>query len=293
MPAPFVIDLCGYRDGRPSTSDKNDSLSIELGQAFFDMLGVPQDKPAAQSVDKKWSAAMVEDLGRQLSDVAPHLVVRAERRLEEFEQYAHLKALKSLAEDTAPEVSDALSRLEMELVPRQGAAPGIDLAELAADLRAAMAAADDRRRALIDLLADESPLRLDVAVDRPDTAARNTNSGVLPHLVAGFSLKWSLRTDRLQDPRTQGAKMASMRRGRMPHFATVTMEPRPYMLGRLGRGTGDLDCVYHLALPTLIDAVEAVYVGPARSKQRDMFMRMVEQRRLRDYDDLVAYVGTL
>jgi hypothetical protein len=87
--------------------------------------------------------------------------------------------------------------------------------------------------------------------------------------------------------------MAAMRRGRMPHFAAVTMEPRPYYLGRLGMGTGDLDCVYHLALPELAKAVEDVYVGPKRAKQRDTFRRLVDQRRLRDYDDLVAYLSTL
>ncbi|MFD5428320.1 NgoMIV family type II restriction endonuclease [Streptomyces sp. NPDC127084] len=289
MPAPFALELCGFREGRPNTSDKNDSLSQELGHAFFELLGVPHDKSAPKTVDKAWSAAMVVDLAKQIAPAAPHLIVRAERRLAEFEQYAYLNALKSLSEDDSPEVATALIPLERAT---HNIAP--ESSQLVDDLKEALAAADVRRRALVELLGDESPLRLDVAVGRSDPSAPTGAAEIPNHLVAGFSLKWSLRTDRLQDPRTQGAKMATMRRGRMPHFAAVTMEPRPYMLGRLGRGTGDLDCVYHLALSPLIEAVQAVFINNKdRIRQRDMFMRMVEQRRLRDYDDLVTYVATL
>ncbi|MFI1307632.1 NgoMIV family type II restriction endonuclease [Streptomyces sioyaensis] len=289
MPAPFVLELCGFREGRPNTSDKKDPLSQELGRAFFELLGVPQDKSAPKTVDREWSAAMVADLAKQIALAAPHLGVRAERRLGEFEQYAHLNALKALAEDASPAVATALIRLE-----RATHSVGVEPAQLVDELKEALAVADGRRRALVDLLGDESPLRLDVAVDRSVPSTPTDAPDVPNHLVAGFSLKWTLRTDRLQDPRTQGAKMATMRRGRMPHFAAVTMEPRPYMLGRLGRGTGDLDCVYHLALSPLIEAVQAVLTkNKDRIRQRDMFMRMVEQRRLLDYDDLVAYVATL
>jgi hypothetical protein len=105
------------------------------------------------------------------------------------------------------------------------------------------------RRLLLDEVGEESLLKLDV------TAARESDSE-LPHLEVGLSLKWSLRTDRAQDCRSQGAKMSALRRGRMPHFAAVTIEPRPYMLNLLGGGSGDVDCVYHLDLPSLTAAVE-------------------------------------
>ncbi len=293
MPAPFVFDLCGYRDGRPNTSDSSQPHSVEIGLAFFEKIGVPKGSGAGK-VDKLWNQRMVEDLRYQLREVAPHLVVESESSPHEFEQYAHLKALRELSEDLSSEVELALSGLKEDVTDRYedldriGAAR---IAELVDALDRAQSAAEVRRRSLADLLGDESLLRLDVAVNRP---APVPNPSKIPHLVAGFSLKWSLRTDRLQDPRTQGAKMASLRRGRMPHFAAVTMEPRPYMLGRMGRGSGDLDCVYHLHLPALMLAVNEVYKGkPARVKMRDMFNRMVEQRRLLDYDDLVAYLATL
>ncbi|RSO21710.1 type II site-specific deoxyribonuclease [Streptomyces sp. WAC 06725] len=153
---------------------------------------------------------------------------------------------------------------------------------------------EERRRELLDLLGEESLLKLDVTVAR---SVPNPLTGAhLQHLVAGLSLKWSLRTDRAQDCRSQGAKMAALRRGRMPHFAAVTMEPRPAMLALLGRGSGDIDCVYHLHLPALADAIDEYCSGTrrkARIEIRDKFRRLRDQRRLRDYDELRSYLATL
>ena len=88
--------------------------------------------------------------------------------------------------------------------------------------------------------------------------------------------------------------MSALRRGRMPHFGVVTMEPRPYMLNLLGGGSGDVDCVYHLHLPALTEAVEAVYSkGAKRIQGRDQFRRLVDQRRIRDYDQLVAEIAKI
>ncbi|QAY64840.1 type II site-specific deoxyribonuclease [Xylanimonas allomyrinae] len=148
-------------------------------------------------------------------------------------------------------------------------------------------AADAVLRKLLDEIGDESLLGLDLTVARQGRLDR------LPTLEVGLSLKWSLRTDRAQDCRSQGAKMSALRRGRMPHFAVVTMEPRPYMLNLLGGGSGDVDCVYHLDLPALTTAVDAVYSTPARVRGRDQFRRLVDQRRIRDYDELVAEIQAL
>ena len=57
----------------------------------------------------------------------------------------------------------------------------------------------------------------------------------------------------------------------MPHFAVVTMEPRPYMLNLLGGGSGEVDCVYHLDLPALTAAIEA-----ARAEKDAAEMRWLE-----------------
>ena len=163
------------------------------------------------------------------------------------------------------------------------------VAGLIEDVEAAVAGEIAKRQRALHEVGSESLLKLDVTVSDPQGSR-------LPELEIGLSLKWSLRTDRAQDCRSQGAKLSALRRGRMPHFAAVTMEPRPYMLNLLGGGSGDVDCVYHLDLPALTTAIDTVY-GPRTDKtsRRTVatFERLVEQRRLRDYDELVKYAQSL
>ncbi|MGW4555224.1 NgoMIV family type II restriction endonuclease [Streptomyces sp. NPDC004365] len=289
MPASFAADLCGYRDGNPNTSDSSATESVRLGHLFFEKMAIPAERGSVK-IDHIWSHAMVADLKEKLTETAPYLVVDRERAAHDFEQYAHLKALQRLTDDDSLEVSSALEELQRHLSLPESQLDARTSALVDA-LEKAVEHSEARRRPLLELLGDESLPRLDISVHHSRIPEPHSDT---PHLVAGFSLKWSLRTDRLQDPRTHGAKMAALRRGRMPHFAAVTMEPRPYFLARLGRGTGDLDCVYHLHLPALTSAVDEYYRGSrSRIRHRDIFHRMVEQRRIRDYDDLVAYLGTL
>ena len=71
-------------------------------------------------------------------------------------------------------------------------------------------------RNLLDNLPSESMLNMDIAV-----------AGAAPpaELRIGLSSKWTLRTDRAQDCLSQGTKLVNQRRGRMPHFAAITMDP--------------------------------------------------------------------
>ncbi|WAL72645.1 hypothetical protein OU787_14675 [Kitasatospora sp. YST-16] len=288
MPASFAVNLCGYRNGKPNTSDKSSAASVELGQIFFEKVGVPEGQ-VNDKTDHTWSHAMVADLTEALEPTAAHLVVNREQPAHIFEQYAHLEAFLKLADDESSRIDSAMKTLQDHLTDAEDVES--ETSGLVKALVDALGESRAQRRPLLDALGDESLPKLDISVHRPLDPASPANG---LHLVAGFSLKWSLRTDRLQDPRTHGAKMASLRRGRMPHFAAVTMEPRPYFLARLGQGTGDLDCVYHLHLPALTAAVDEYYTKTkSHLKTRDTFRRMVDQRRLRDYDDLVAYLKTL
>jgi hypothetical protein len=72
------------------------------------------------------------------------------------------------------------------------------------------------------------------------------------------------------------------RKGHIPHIVAVTAEPLPTRLASLALGTGDLDCVYHFALPELRSATERVG-GP---EQLEMLLAMIDGRRLRDISDL-------
>lgn len=296
MPAPFVLALCGYRDGRPNTSDKSDTGSVQLGRIFFEAMGVPSGATPPEAVGNLMAQEVATDLQKHLLSEAPHLSVVPEGALTLFEQYSHLSATRELQGDMAKEVVRAVNDLRTK-----SAKLAVDedvreqLEEHLGRIHQEVQAVEGRRRELLDLLGEESLLKLDITVSRT-TQSPVAPGTTLPHLVAGLSLKWSLRTDRAQDCRSQGAKMAALRRGRMPHFAAVTMEPRPSMLALLGRGSGDIDCVYHLHLPALTQAIDEYCSGSQRKARlaiRDNFNRLRDQRRLRDYDELRSYVATL
>jgi hypothetical protein len=77
----------------------------------------------------------------------------------------------------------------------------------------------------------------------------------------------------------------------MPHFGVLTIEPRPAMLKILADGSGAVDYVYHLYLPALEATIEAVAQSkPSNWSPKRTFRRLMTQRRLRDFDQLVHEV---
>lgn len=293
MPAPFAKDLCGYRGSPlvPNTSDASDAFSVEVGAAMFDAMGVERSTRAEEPTGTPFSQKVDADLTAQLKAVGSTLDVQTEKRLALFEQFRHVDALRGFTAEPSRPVQQGWRKV-VRFLRSKVTAPPRDVTRRDALIDAfEQALADETalRRQIVEDLGEESLLGLDVTVSRTPPEA-----WLLPHLEAGLSLKWSLRTDRAQDCRSQGAKMAALRRGRMPHFAAVTIEPRPYFLNILGGGSGEIDCVYHLDLPALELAIEATCKGkPRRAKTADTFRRLVEQRRLRDYGELVEYLETL
>jgi hypothetical protein len=155
-------------------------------------------------------------------------------------------------------------------------------------LRATLRARDNDElvSVLLEAMPEESLLKIDVTVATAPPQDR---------LLIALSSKWSLRTDRAQDCISQGSKLVNLRRGHMPHYAVLTMEPRPAMLQLIASGSGAVDCVYHLALPELRRATERLEAlrGSGSWRVRHTLERLVAQRRVRDYDDLVAEVASL
>ncbi len=101
-------------------------------------------------------------------------------------------------------------------------------------------------------------------------------------LHASISCKWTLRSDRSQSARAEALNLIRNRKGNLPHIVAVTAEPLPTRIASLALGTGDLDCVYHFALPELIQAIRQV----DNEDQMDMLHTLVQGRRLRDISDL-------
>lgn len=113
---------------------------------------------------------------------------------------------------------------------------------------------------------------------------RKKNGGK-PILHASISAKWTMRSDRAQNSRTEALNLIRNRKGHLPHIVVVTGEPLPSRLASLALGTGDLDCVYHFALYELMEAVRE-YGKQGREDIIETLENLVEGRRLKDISDL-------
>jgi hypothetical protein len=134
---------------------------------------------------------------------------------------------------------------------------------------------DEINQSGVILTAGENAARL--------TPLRQSNtalSGLILH--ASISCKWTIRSDRSQNTRTEAINLIRNRKGHLPHIVAVTAEPLPTRLAALALGTGDLDCVYHFALHELSDSLDEL----GNEDQKDMLQTMIEGRRLRDISDL-------
>lgn len=110
-------------------------------------------------------------------------------------------------------------------------------------------------------------------------------TGGQPILHASISAKWTMRSDRAQNSRTEALNLIRNRKGHLPHIVVVTGEPLPSRLASLALGTGDLDCVYHFALYELLDAVRE-YGKNGREDIVETLENLVKGKRLKDISDL-------
>ena len=101
-------------------------------------------------------------------------------------------------------------------------------------------------------------------------------------LHASISCKWTIRSDRSQNTRTEALNLIRNRKGNLPHIVAVTAEPLPTRIAALALGTGDLDCVYHFALTELCEAIQSL----GNQDQFDILQTMIQGNRLRDISDL-------
>jgi hypothetical protein len=294
VPAPFTYELCGYRPqekhpdvptDKPNMSDAGGEGSVELSRALLDALKVPPNKiaPANETAGNNLEMKVVEHL-RQLR---PDLHIERGRRALEFAQYAHLavlpdleKKFKKLAKDLGPNVLSLNGLLRTAELGRARAGIEKQLGKLNDGIELLESHVSD----LVLQTPSESLLKIDISVAIPHV-------GELDELAIALSSKWSLRTDRAQDCVSQGNKLVAQRRGRMPHFGVITVEPRPTMLRILADGSGSIDFVYHLDVPALATAVSTFDSSRTEGrKQGPAFNKLVKQGRLQDYDHLVMEV---
>ena len=181
---------------------------------------------------------------------------RSNLAIAKFEQYSHLVALNAAARKD-PELAAALGN-DYTITPDV-----IIVRQLEPD------AAINFRAALVDQsLARRASLR--------------AINGGLPLLHASISCKWTMRSDRAQNARSEALNLIRNRKGHLPHVVVVTGEPLPTRLASLALGTGDIDCVYHFALPELLDSLETLKMDD----QLELLLTMVNGKRLKDIADL-------
>jgi hypothetical protein len=104
-----------------------------------------------------------------------------------------------------------------------------------------------------------------------------------PILHASIFCKWTLRSDRGQNARTEALNLIRNRKGKLPHIVAVTAEPTASRIASLALGTGDIDCVYHFALNELQETLNSI----KDETQLEMLNMLIDGRRLRDISDLI------
>ena len=184
--------------------------------------------------------------------------VSGRNRLEiaRYEQYAHLVALDRAAKND-PELAAALGS-DYTITP---------------DIVVVRDTEDDSVINAPTCLVDDTVTTL---------ASLRKKNGGLPFLHASISCKWTIRSDRAQNARSEALNLVRNRKGRLPHVMVVTAEPTPSRLASIALGTGDIDCVYHFALYELQATVKALGMDDAA----DMLAVMVNGHRLKDISDL-------
>ena len=108
------------------------------------------------------------------------------------------------------------------------------------------------------------------------------NENKRPILHASISAKFTIRSDRAQNSRTEALNLIRNRKGHLPHIVVVTAEPMPGRLASLAFGTGDIDCVYHFALYKLVEAVKKY----GSDDSIELLNTLINGRRLKDISDL-------
>lgn len=253
--------------GVVSNADSSNTTSKAIAKGIADLLKAETigERIAGQTSGNQFEgicASFVQETFLKLGHLRPGVwdvhQVSGRNRLEiaRYEQYAHLVAL------------DRAARADAELA----AALGSDYT-ITPDIVVVRDTENDGTINGPAFLVDDSVTTL--------ASLRKANGG-LPLLHASISCKWTIRSDRAQNARSEALNLVRNRKGRLPHIMVVTAEPTPSRLASIALGTGDIDCVYHFALYELQATLTALGMEDAA----DLLAVMVNGKRLKDISDL-------
>lgn len=248
--------------GVPSNADKASKPSREIAGSILDQLGpaITAPKLPGQTAGADFEgvcASFVRVCFERMHHLRPGaFTVNKGGGIAMFDQYAHLDELEAIAKANR-EIATAI---------------GSDYL-IKPDIVVSRTPESDEIINAKGVLVDTDTGRLSAlrAINQP-----------LEILHASISCKWTLRSDRAQNARSEGLNLVRNRKGRLPHIAVITGEPTPGRVASLALGTGDIDCVYHFALYELRKAL----VDQERDETLELLDTMVEGKRLRDISDL-------
>jgi hypothetical protein len=264
----FARVLTVDSSGVPSNADKHNVLSVRLAQSIVAQLSSKTSvdvRVAGQTSGSEFEqlcAAFLESTFLKLQHLRPGKwaveQVKGHNRLKiaEFAQYAHLVDLERASREN----------------PALAAALGSDYT-ITPDILVLRNGEDDETINTHEYLVDST-------VSRLSTLRRAMQP--LPILHASISCKWTIRSDRVQNARSEALNLIKNRKGRAPHIAVITAEPLPSRLAAIALGTGEIDCVYHFALHDLEMAISAA----GQTEALDTLHMMISGRRLKDIADL-------
>lgn len=252
--------------GVPSNADSSSKLSIAIAQGIARrLMAQEQEKALGQTAGAKFEQVNMEFLEATfpyLQNLRPgkwHIAKLGNRnsiKTSSFAQYEHLDYLSQLTKDD----------------PRLAASMGNDY----------MVAPDVvvyRETETDDVINEEQLIVNEFVCGLSDI---RKICGGLPILHASISAKWTMRSDRAQNSRTEALGLIRNRKGHLPHIVVVTGEPMPARIASLALGTGDIDCVYHFALNELIEAVN----DTDAEDSMEMLKILITGKRLKDISDL-------
>src|SRR5471030_2778837 len=254
-------------DGVASNADKANGVSKAIALRIAEKLKaeVYLEKVAGQTSGNEFESicsAFLQSTFLELGHLRPgswnvtHIKGRQRLKIAEYEQYAHLIALDNAAKNDR-ELAAALGS-DYTISPDVIITRKPESDDFINDARFLV---DEKTSTLTSIRAKHNPLDI---------------------LHASISCKWTIRSDRAQNARSEALNLIRNRKGKLPHISVVKAEPTPSRLASIALGTGDIDCVYHFALYELQEAVKELKYHDAE----DLLSIMVEGKRLKDISDL-------
>ena len=252
--------------GVPNNANSGSASSVRIARAIVQNIGLPlgSDKLAGQTAGRRFEEAtkiFLRDAFGLLSHLRPgEWEFSLGGDIRDYEQYLHLSDVRRMVEQ-----HEELRIIFGDYI----VTPDIVVCRVPVSdskINESEALLND------DNVASYTPLR-----------RANSQASILH---ASVSCKWTIRSDRSQNARTEGLNLVRNRKGKTPHIVVVIGEPLPGRIASLAYGTGDIDCIYHFALRELTAAAEG------NDSDAELLDTLVTGRRLRDISDLPFDLAT-